>query len=109
VSISRGSLIAVVGDDYPLLLDLKQGLWATPTITADDHVKLALEQRFDRPAADGRIRTQGLSTTVVLTPGQWQPLGSIRVRAQGEDAGLAGAGARSRRMRLPLAVKVEIQ
>lgn len=108
VSISQGSLVAISGGYYPVLLSLRQGLWATPTVTADSRVKLTIEQRFDQPAADGRISTQGLATTVVLTPGQWQPLGSIRVQASGGEAGLTGAGARSRRMQLPLAVKVEL-
>jgi len=109
VRISRGSLVAVTGSEYPALVSLQQGIVAKPMVTADGRVRLTIRQSFDRPEGRGRFSTQGAATTLMLTPGQWQPLGSIRVNSSDSGAGLGGVSSRSQRTSLPLEVKVELQ
>lgn len=106
--ISQGSLVALTGTQFPALLALKQGIDITPVITSDGRVRLTIEQRFDEPAGYRRARTQQASSTLVVTPGQWQPLGRITVSESRSATGLGGASTRSDRFSLPLEVKVEI-
>jgi len=106
--ISQGSLVALTGTQFPALLALKQGIDITPVVTSDSRVRLTIEQRFDEPAGRQRARTQQASSTLVVTPGQWQPLGQITVSESQSATGLGGASTRSDRFSLPLEVKVEI-
>ncbi|HBT05291.1 MAG TPA: hypothetical protein DEB22_02510, partial [Alcanivorax sp.] len=87
---------------------LKQGIDITPVVTSDGRVRLTIEQRFDEPAGRRSARTQEASSTLVVTPGQWQPLGQITVSESQSATGLGGASTRSDRFSLPLEVKVEI-
>ncbi len=106
--ISQGSLVALTGTQFPALLALKQGIDITPVITSDGRVRLTIEQRFDEPAGRRSARTQQASSTLVVTPGQWQPLGQISVSESQSSAGLSGTSTRSDRFALPLEVKVEV-
>ncbi len=106
--ISQGSLVALTGTQFPALLALKQGIDITPVVTSDGRVRLTIEQRFDEPAGRRSARTQEASSTLVVTPGQWQPLGQITVSESQSATGLGGASTRSDRFSLPLEVKVEI-
>ena len=107
-AISQGTLVALTGTQYPALLSLKQGIEITPVLTGDGRVRLTLAQRFDEPAGNGQALTQGSETTLVVTPGQWQALGSITVSERTGTRGLRGATVHSERLNLPLEVKVEI-
>jgi len=106
--ISQGSLVAITGTQFPALLALKQGIEITPVLTSDGRVQLTVAQRFDEPAGKHRARTQQAQSTLVVTPGQWQPLGQITVSESGSRAGLSGVSTRSERLSLPLEVKVEV-
>ncbi len=106
--ISQGSLVALTGTQFPALLALKQGIDITPVITSDGRVRLTIRQRFDEPTGHRRARTQDASSTLVVTPGQWQPLGQITVSENSAGAGLEGATTRTERLSLPLEVKVEV-
>jgi len=100
--------VALTGTQFPALLALKQGIDITPVVTSDGRVRLTIEQRFDEPAGRRSARTQEASSTLVVTPGQWQPLGQITVSESQSATGLGGASTRSDRFSLPLEVKVEI-
>lgn len=106
--ISQGTLVALTGTQYPALMTLKQGIRITPVMTGDGRVRLTVAQRFDEPAGDGVARTQGADTTLVVTPGQWRPLGAITVSERTGALGLSGGATHSERLDLPLEVKVEI-
>ncbi|ASK34253.1 hypothetical protein CEK62_07595 [Alcanivorax sp. N3-2A] len=108
--ISQGTLVALSGTYYPALVSLKQGIRVTPQMTADGRVRLSIEQRFDEPPdARGHARTQGSSSTLMLTPGQWQPLGAISVSERDSAAGLGSVRVQTRQAELPLEVKVEVK
>lgn len=107
-AIDQGNLIALAGGEYPVLISLRQGISVTPTVTADGRVRLRIAQRFDRPDGNG-ADTQSAASTLLLTQGQWQPLGSIDVSERRADAGLGGGGRSHHRLHLPLEVKVELQ
>lgn len=106
--ISQGSLVAITGTHFPALLALKQGIEITPVLTSDGRVQLTVAQRFDEPAGNRRARTQQAQSTLVVTPGQWQPLGQITVSESGSRADIGGVSTRSERLSLPLEVKVEV-
>lgn len=107
-AIDQGNLMALTGGEYPVLVSLQQGISVTPTVTADGQVQLRIAQRFDRPDGNG-ANTQSTASTLRLTPGQWQPLGSIDVSERRAGAGLGGGGSTHHSMHLPLDVKVELQ
>lgn len=107
--ISQGTLVALSGTSYPALITLKQGIQVTPQLAGDDRIRLSIEQRFDQPGDDGSARIQDSQTTLMLTPGQWQPLGSIAVSERESVTGLAGGHVKTRRVDLPLEVKVEVK
>ena len=69
---------------------------------------VVIELGEPQPAGRQRARTQQASSTLVVTPGQWQPLGQITVSESQSATGLGGASTRSDRFSLPLEVKVEI-
>lgn len=106
--ISQGNLVALAGGEYPALVSLQRGIRVTPQVTAGGQVRLSIAQRFDTPAGHGRAETQDASSTLLLTPGQWQPLGAINIRERTDSTGLSGVSTQSRRMNLPLDVKVEL-
>lgn len=109
VDISRGSLVAVAGSEYPALVSLRQGIVAKPVVTGDGRVRLKIRQSHDRREGHGRFSTQGAATTLLLAPGQWQPVGSIRESSQGSRAGIGGVSSSHHRTSLPLEVKVEVK
>src|SRR5699024_9461063 len=100
--------VAVAGGYFPVLMELRQGISVIPQVTAEGQVRLQIGQRFDQPARPGAASIQSSYSTLLLTPGQWQPLGGIDVSQRGGASGLAGVSSGSRRMMLPLEVKVEL-
>lgn len=107
-NIGQGMLVALTGTQYPALMSLKQGIEVLPMLTGDGRVRLRIAQRFEQPAGGGVSTTQGAGTTLLLVPGQWQPIGAISVTEDARRRGLDGAAARSERLTLPLEVKVEL-
>lgn len=108
-SISQGTLVALSGTAYPALITLKQGIEVIPRMTADGRVRLNIAQRFEQPAGHGTAHTQGSQSTLMLTPGQWQPLGEITVRERFSGTSLGGVRREGHRVNLPLDVKVEVK
>jgi hypothetical protein len=108
-SISQGTLVALSGTVYPALITLKQGIEVVPRMTADGRIRLNIAQRFEQPAGNGSSHTQGSQSTLMLTPGQWQPLGEITVRERFSGTSLGGVRREGHRVNLPLDVKVEVK
>lgn len=106
--ISQGNLVALAGGYYPALVSLRQGIRVIPQVTAGGQVRLSIAQRFDTPTGHGHADTQDASATLLLTPGQWQPLGAIHIDKHTDSARLDGVSTKSRRINLPLEVKVEV-
>ncbi|MFP1684409.1 hypothetical protein ACLD0W_18015 [Alloalcanivorax sp. C16-1] len=108
-AIGQGTLVALTGTQYPALMSLRQGIEVRPMLTGDGRVRLDIAQRFERPAGGGTAEIQGAASTLMMVPGQWQPLGAITVTEDSSAAGLGGADRHSERLSLPLEVKVELQ
>ncbi len=108
-TIGQGTLVAITGTQYPALMSLKQGIQVLPMLTGDGRVRLDISQRFDRPTGGGTATVQEAATTLMMVPGQWQPLGAITVTENSAARGLGGGARHSERLALPLEVKVEVE
>ncbi len=107
-NVSQGTLVALSGGYYgTTFAQLDQGIQVTPQLTPDGSVVLQISQRFDQPASHNTARTQHSATTLRVTPGRWQPMGSITVTQSGSRQSIGGYQNQQQSMTLPLEVMVE--
>jgi len=107
-NVSQGTLVALSGGYYgTTFAQLDQGIQVTPQLAADGSVVLQISQRFDQPASHNTARTQHSATTLRVTPGRWQPMGSITVTQSGSRQSIGGYQSGQQSMTLPLEVMVE--
>ena len=107
-NVSQGTLVALSGGYYgTTFAQLDQGIQVTPQLTPDGSVVLQISQRFDQPATHNAARTQHSATTLRVTPGRWQPMGSISVTESGTRQGIGSYQSGQQSLTLPLEVMVE--
>lgn len=115
-NISQGTLVALSGGYSrhhgtsvyaTTFAQLDQGIQVTPQLTPDGSVVLQISQRFDQPSSRNTARTQRSATTLRVTPGRWQPMGSINVTQSGTQRGIGDYQRQQQSVAVPLEVMVE--
>lgn len=108
-NISQGTLVTLSNGYYgTALAQLDQGIQVIPQVTSDGSVVLQIQQRYDRPGGPGLAHTQHSATTLRLTPGRWQPMGTIQVESNENESSIGRYQSQQQTLTLPLEVMVEM-